>query len=260
MWMAASAARQFLTHEIEPSAGRKDRLLHHHGDLLSQRPAAYRPCLRGDRHRRHRALRAARRQGRVLPDRHRRARPQDEADGREAKASRPQTLADRNSQRFRDMAAALDLSQRRLHPHHRAAPLPLVARRSGGAWRRHGDIYLGKYAGWYSVRDEAFYDEKRDDARRRTACAREPLGSPVEWIEEETYFFRLSAYQDRLLAHYDDAPRFHPAAERRNEVMSFVKGGLEDLSVSRTTLRLGHQSGRARRSAPSTSCTCGSTR
>ena len=65
---------------------------------------------------------------------------------------------------------------------------------------------------------------------------REPLGSPVEWTEEETYFFKLSAFQDRLLAHYETHPDFILPPERRNEVVSFVKGGLADLSVSRTTL------------------------
>ena len=68
---------------------------------------------------------------------------------------------------------------------------------------------------------------------------REPLGSPVEWTEEETYFFRLSAYQDKLLAHYDANPDFIGPPERRNEVVSFVKGGLEDLSISRATFDWG---------------------
>ena len=107
------------------------------------------------------------------------------------------------------------------------------------------------------MRDEAFYAEKRDDARRRTACAVGPQGTPVEWIEEETFFFRLSAYQDKLLAHYEKHPDFILPPERRNEVVSFVKGGLEDLSISRTTLDWGIPVPRRRRS---TSCTCGSTR
>jgi methionyl-tRNA synthetase len=101
-----------------------------------------------------------------------------------------------------------------------------------------GDIYKDTYAGWYSVRQEAFFDEAEtavgDDGVRR-----EPLGSPVEWFEEETYFFRLSPYQDRLLAYYDDHPDFIGPPERRNEVLSFVKGGLKDLSISRTTFDWG---------------------
>ncbi len=108
-------------------------------------------------------------------------------------------------------------------------------------WRRmeaNGDIYLSKYAGWYSVRDEAFYgeDELEDrDGKKFTV----KTGTPVEWVEEESYFFRLSAYQDRLLKHYADQPDYIGPPERRNEVLSFVKGGLQDLSVSRTTFDWG---------------------
>jgi methionyl-tRNA synthetase len=101
-----------------------------------------------------------------------------------------------------------------------------------------GDIYLGKYAGWYSVRQEAYFDEK-ETVLGEDGVRREPLGSPVEWTEEGTYFFRLSAYQDRLLAHYDANPDFVGPTERRNEVMSFVRGGLADLSISRTTFDWG---------------------
>jgi methionyl-tRNA synthetase len=108
-------------------------------------------------------------------------------------------------------------------------------------WQRmeaNGDIYLDKYSGWYSVRDEAFYGEGetelRDDGVRYG-----PQGSPVEWVEEESYFFRLSKYQEPLLAHYEKNPDFIGPAERRNEVTSFVKGGLRDLSISRTTFDWG---------------------
>ncbi|MGE5511414.1 MAG: methionine--tRNA ligase [Bacteroidota bacterium] len=149
----------------------------------------------------------------------------------------PKQLADRNSQRFRDMMAALDISQddfiRTTEPrHHRA---------SEEIWRRMekaGDIYLGKYAGWYSVRQEAYFDEKETTVGA-DGVRREPLGSPVEWTEEETYFFRLSAYQDRLLAYYEAHPDFILPLERRNEVVSFVSAGLEDLSISRTSLDWG---------------------
>jgi methionyl-tRNA synthetase len=102
----------------------------------------------------------------------------------------------------------------------------------------NGDIYLDKYSGWYSVRQEQYFDESEtnvgDDGVRR-----EPLGSPVEWVEEESYFFRLSAYQDKLLAHYEANPGFIGPRERRNEVTSFVKSGLKDLSISRTTFDWG---------------------
>ena len=108
-------------------------------------------------------------------------------------------------------------------------------------WRRMeraGDIYLGTYAGWYSVRDEAFYDES--ETRLNTEGVRlGPQGTPVEWTEERTYFFRLSAYQDRLLAHYAANPGFIGPETRRNEIVSFVRSGLQDLSISRTALTWG---------------------
>ena len=148
-----------------------------------------------------------------------------------------QMLADRNSAQFRAMEDGLNIAYddfiRTTEPRHYEACQEL--------WRRMeaaGDIYLSKYAGWYSVRQEAYFDEKEtvlgDDKVRR-----EPLGSPVEWTEEETYFFRLSKYQDRLLAHYQDNPDFVLPPERRNEVRSFVEGGLQDLSISRGTLDWG---------------------
>jgi methionyl-tRNA synthetase len=149
----------------------------------------------------------------------------------------PLALADRNSARFRDMMTALNISYddyiRTTEPRHKRACQALWQ-----AIEKNGDIYLGKYAGWYSVRQEAYFDEAEttvgDDGIRR-----EPLGSPVEWAEEETYFFRLSAYQDKLLALYAEVPDFVLPRERLNEVASFVKGGLKDLSVSRTTFDWG---------------------
>ncbi len=149
----------------------------------------------------------------------------------------PQALADRNAARFQAMVAALDVSNDDFirtteERHYRACE---------EIWRRMekaGDIYLAKYAGWYSVRDEAFYAESETtvgpDGVRVGA-----QGTPVEWTEEESYFFRLSAYQDRLLAYYEQHPDFILPPERRNEVVSFVKSGLEDLSISRTTLDWG---------------------
>jgi methionyl-tRNA synthetase len=149
----------------------------------------------------------------------------------------PLELADRNSQRFRDMQAALDVQPddfiRTTEARHHAAGQEI--------WRRmeaNGDIYLDSYSGWYSVRQEAFFDEKETTVRPDGVRV-EPLGSPVEWVEEQSYFFRLSAYQDRLLAFFDANPDFIAPAERRNEVVSFVKSGLRDLSVSRTTFDWG---------------------
>jgi methionyl-tRNA synthetase len=149
----------------------------------------------------------------------------------------PQQLADRNSERFREMMKALDISQddfiRTTEDRHHKA--------SQAIWQRMneaGDVYLDKYAGWYSVRQEAYFQEKETTVGE-DGVRREPLGSPVEWTEEETYFFRLSAYQKKLLAHYDANPDFIGPPERRNEVVSFVKGGLEDLSISRATFDWG---------------------
>ncbi|TCN54795.1 methionyl-tRNA synthetase [Rhodococcus sp. SMB37] len=113
---------------------------------------------------------------------------------------------------------------------------------SKAIWQRmvdNGDIYLDTYAGWYSVRDEAFYTEAettlQDDGSRLST----DTGTPVEWTEESTYFFRLSAYQDKLLKLYDEHPEFIAPATRRNEIVSFVSGGLKDLSISRTTFDWG---------------------
>jgi methionyl-tRNA synthetase len=149
----------------------------------------------------------------------------------------PIELADRNSARFRDMMTALNISYddyiRTTEPRHERACQALWT-----AIEKNGDIYLGKYAGWYSVRQEGYFDESEtvlgDDGIRR-----EPLGSPVEWTEEESYFFRLSAYQDKLLELYARVPDFVLPRERLNEVASFVKSGLLDISVSRTTFDWG---------------------
>ena len=108
-------------------------------------------------------------------------------------------------------------------------------------WRRmeaNGDIYLAKYSGWYSVRDEAFYGEE-ETTLQPDGTRLGGQGTPVEWVEEESYFFRLKSYQDRLLKLYADVPDFISPETRKNEVVSFVKSGLEDLSISRTTFDWG---------------------
>jgi len=112
-------------------------------------------------------------------------------------------------------------------------------------WQRmaaKGDLYLGRYEGWYSVRDEAYYDQgelvEATDASGATVQL-SPQGTPVEWTVEESWFFKLSAYQDRLLAIYDSQPEFIQPASRFNEMRSFVAGGLSDLSVSRTSFTWG---------------------
>ena len=149
----------------------------------------------------------------------------------------PQELADRNSARFRELFTTLAISNddfiRTTEPRHYASCQEL--------WRRMadaGDIYLDTYAGWYSVRQEAYFKENETTVGA-DGVRREPLGSPVEWTEEQTYRFRLSRYGEKLLAHYDAHPEFILPLERRNEVVSFVKSGLEDLSISRATLDWG---------------------
>jgi methionyl-tRNA synthetase len=149
----------------------------------------------------------------------------------------PRELVERNVPRFKAMVERLDCSNdefiRTTEERHRRA--------SVGIWQHMhaaGDIYLGKYSGWYSVRDEAYYDE--DETRLNEQNERVGAqGSPVEWVEEESYFFRLSAYQDRLLDLYARHPDFVLPKERFNEVISFVNGGLQDLSISRTTFDWG---------------------
>ena len=104
------------------------------------------------------------------------------------------------------------------------------------------DIYLGKYEGWYSVRDEGYFNEDELTEGRGSdgqLYKLAPSGAPVEWVEEPCYFFRLSAYTDKLLAHYESHPEFIAPDTRRNEVISFVKGGLQDISISRTNFSWG---------------------
>ena len=148
----------------------------------------------------------------------------------------PKQLVDQNSARFHEMAKLLNCSNDQFirtteERHHKS---------SQAIWERmkaNGDIYLSKYAGWYSVRDEAYYDES--ETRVENGVRLGALNTPVEWVEEESYFFRLSAYQDKLLKLYADVPDFVLPRERLNEVASFVRGGLKDLSVSRTTFDWG---------------------
>jgi methionyl-tRNA synthetase len=146
-------------------------------------------------------------------------------------------LADRNAARFETMGRMLggsfDRFIRTSEPAHYAS--------SQEIWRRmeaSGDIYLDEYEGWYSVREEAFFDEKelslQPDGRRTT-----PNGTPVEWVKEKNYKFRLSKYEGALLKLYEDVPEFIAPETRRNEVVSFVRSGLQDLSVSRTTFTWG---------------------
>src|SRR5688572_4517998 len=146
----------------------------------------------------------------------------------------PATFAEEMSCYFRDMDERLNVSFDRFirttEPEHHKA--------SQALWRAmeaNGDLYLDRYEGWYSVRDEAYYDEKELQQGENGEKV-SPQGTPVEWTVEESWFFRLSQYQDRLLALYRDQPDFIRPESRRNEIMRFVEGGLSDLSVSRTSL------------------------
>ncbi|TPG42970.1 methionine--tRNA ligase [Sphingomonas koreensis] len=145
-------------------------------------------------------------------------------------------LADEMSGYFQEMAAKLNISYdrfiRTVEPQHHAATQALWK-----AMEAAGDLYLDRYEGWYSVRDEAFYDEKEliDGEGGKLS----PNGAPVEWTAEETWFFRLSKYQQRLLDYYAAHPEFIEPESRRNEILRFVEGGLSDLSVSRTSFDWG---------------------
>src|SRR5579862_2314673 len=149
----------------------------------------------------------------------------------------PQSFTDKVSADFRDMSVKMDVSFddwiRTTEQRHIVSCTEL--------WKRieaAGDIYLGHYEGWYAVRDEAFYDEDELTARPDGSKVA-PSGAPVEWVREPSYFFRLSDWQDRLLKLYEEQHDFILPPGRRNEVVSFVRGGLRDLSISRTTFRWG---------------------
>ncbi|MBS0475669.1 MAG: methionine--tRNA ligase [Proteobacteria bacterium] len=149
----------------------------------------------------------------------------------------PAQLADEMSQYFIDMCDNLNISydvfQRTTEAGHHAASQEL--------WRRmeaNGDLYLDRYEGWYSIRDEAYYDES-ELVEGEGGDKLSPQGTPVEWTVEESWFFRLSAYTDKLLALYAAQPDFIRPDSRRNEITRFVEGGLRDLSVSRTSFDWG---------------------
>ncbi len=149
----------------------------------------------------------------------------------------PKAFCDEISLYFKEMDDLLEISYDRFirttEEGHYAA--------SQAIWQKiadNGDIYLDSYAGWYSTRDEAFFDESElTDGEGGKKLA--PSGAECEWVEEPSYFFRLSAYGDRLLKYYEENPDFIQPDFRRNEVVSFVRQGLRDLSISRTTFDWG---------------------
>ncbi len=149
----------------------------------------------------------------------------------------PLEFCDKVSARFRDLAEAMNFSNdqfiRTTEERHKTAVQHL--------WERlveKGFIYEDKYAGWYSVRDEAFYTEN-ELTKSENGEKLAPTGAPVEWVEEPSYFFKLSAFEDKLLELYQGQEDFVMPKSRLNEVSSFVKGGLQDLSISRTTFNWG---------------------
>ncbi len=149
----------------------------------------------------------------------------------------PQTFTDGVSENFRGLLNTLNISNddfiRTTEERHIKSCQAL--------WNdllKRGELYLGKYAGWYAVRDEAYYgeDELTEGAGGKKIA---PSGAECEWVEEPSYFFKLSAWGDRLLKFYDENPDFILPHTRRNEVISFVKSGMRDLSVSRTAITWG---------------------
>ena len=149
----------------------------------------------------------------------------------------PLSFCDEISKTFRSLSKTLNLSNndfiRTTEERH--------AKSVTNLWNileKKGEIYLSKYSGWYSVSDEAFYNEDEiEDVNGKKKSKNS--GSPVEWVEEESYFFKLSNWQNKLLKFYSDNPKFILPETRKNEVVSFVKSGLKDLSVSRKSFSWG---------------------
>ncbi len=149
----------------------------------------------------------------------------------------PRALADKMSLLFQGMCDTLNVSYDRFirtsQPDHYRASQAIWT-----AMAERGDLYLDRYEGWYSVRDEAYYEEEELVAGGGGGKL-SPHGTPVEWTVEESWFFRLSKYQQPLLDHYAANPDFIRPESRRNEVVRFVEGGLKDLSISRTSFDWG---------------------
>lgn len=144
----------------------------------------------------------------------------------------PQEYCDKISESFRKMNPAMNISEdvfiRTTEPRHKLAAQAL--------WNRlveRDQIYLGVYAGWYSVRDETFFNEDE------LVDGKAPTGAPVEWVEEPSYFFRMSDWQEPLLEYYRKHPDFVGPDSRRNEMMRFMESGLRDLCVSRSSFKWG---------------------
>ena len=149
----------------------------------------------------------------------------------------PLAFCDEISQTFKDLTQTLNLSNndfiRTTEERHKKS-----AKNIWNILEKKGEIYLSKYSGWYSVSDEAFYtDDEIEEVNGFKQC--KISGSKVEWVEEESYFFKLSKWEKTLIKFYEDNPNFILPISRKNEVVSFVKGGLKDLSVSRKSFKWG---------------------
>jgi len=144
----------------------------------------------------------------------------------------PIEFADEISENFKSLTDLLNLSNddfiRTTEKRHKVA--------SENIWKKlieNNHIYLDKYSGWYALKDEAFYSEKE------IIKGKAPTGADVQWVEEPSYFFDLSSWEQKLLNFYEENPDFIAPSSRMNEVKSFVRGGLRDLSVSRTSFQWG---------------------
>ena len=149
----------------------------------------------------------------------------------------PKIFCDELSEKFKDLTKILNLSNddfiRTTEKRHYKSVEEI--------WNRlvkSGDIYLDKYSGWYSVSDEAYYDEDEIEEVKGKKVSK-VSGSSVDWVEEESYFFKLSSWSEKLLKYYKDNEDFILPSSRKNEVVNFVKKGLKDLSVSRTSFSWG---------------------
>jgi len=155
----------------------------------------------------------------------------------EKNGKKPKVFCDEISQKFKELTKILNLSNTDFirtteNRHYKAVE---------SIWNKlldSGDVYLDKYCGWYSVSDEAYYDEDEIIEDNGVKIAKSS-GSSVDWVEEESYFFKLSSWSSKLLEHYEANPNFIMPKSRRNEVVSFVNKGLKDLSVSRTSFTWG---------------------
>ena len=149
----------------------------------------------------------------------------------------PKIFCDELSETFRNLTRTLNLSNddfiRTTEPRHHKSVIEIWNKLVGS-----GDIYLGKYSGWYSISDEAFYDEDEIEDKNGKKISKSS-GSSVEWVEEESYFFKLSAWSNKLLEFYKKNPNFILPESRKNEVVRFVEKGLKDLSISRTSFTWG---------------------